>query len=474
MRYSKKLKDDNYHVILEAIFRVVKLESSNYARATKHTKTKVESRLLACAGVIRITVEVALQKLRHKTVKALVEHIIQTLPTADAGYCEPLLNDYLKALATLLGYKAHPEHFLGDEWYEVVDFCIVTIRDLIRPTESNGLTQPNGVRGLQGSSTNWNHLSRSTTPSSVRELGRKSSSNASQRASAHPCLRESDRELVLCLQHLTAVTNAPILDKSRVILSTLVELLQTYPKLSKIQQPALECINAIMPRVVANDIELALEVTKQMIPLIRRLWEMKEAPLKEAFLVFLLYGEVLLPRMLFTDEDGNCKAALTALIEVLREDYCIRRPREQLQLEDLTLCDPATCASRRRPLSITTFEVRLGSFKAEHPWCLMSISAAIMVALEVDTAVHEKATELYIGDHISKRQRLAHPIDDLFRLTQTPRLSERLYALQLLAFVFDALEFDESVLQDQLEKLLLCLSDDDASIASWAMLVMTS
>lgn len=53
-------------------------------------------------------------------------------------------------------------------------------------------------------------------------------------------------------------------------------------------------------------------------------------------------------------------------------------------------------------------------------------------------------------------------------------MPEKLYALKMLAFVFDALEFDESALQDRLGKLLLCLSDDDAVVASWAMLVMTS
>ena len=392
----------------------------------------------------------------------------------DAGYCEPLLNDYLKALATLFEYKAHPEHFLGDEWHEVVDFCIEIVRDLNRSAELDDSSRMNESRGPPGSIAHRNHLSRSATPISTGEFGRKSSSGASQRASAYHQLRDCDRDLVLCLQHLTSVSNAPICDRAHVMLTTLVELLQTYPKVTKIQQPALECINSVMSRIIANNIELALKVVRQMLPLIRRFWELKEVPLKEALLVFLSYGHVLLPRIISTEGEGDCKAALSALVEVLREDYCLRRYREQLQLEDLVFYGPTCCAFREKPLSTRALGVRLGSFKAEHPWCLISISAAIVVALEVDTIMHEQAVEPDVNDHPSKRQRLIHPLDDLFRFIKGSLVAEKLYALQMLAFVFDAFEFDESTLQDRLEALLLCLSDDDAVIASWSMLVMTS
>ena len=445
---------------MEAVFRAARLEVSSLARATKHAKPRVEARLLACAAVVRITVEVALQRLRYKTVKAIVEHIIQTLPTADAGYCEPLLNDYFKALATLLEYKAHPEHFLGDEWHELVDFCLETARDLLKPAELSDSINLNGARGLHSTGLRQDYFSRSTTPSITGEHGRKSESHTTHLNAAYPRLRECDRDLVLCLQQLTSVPNAPVFDRANVILTTLVELLYSYPKVSK-----------IMSRVVANDIELASQVMTQLLPLIRGFWEAKDAPLKDALLILLSYGEVLLPRIIRLDKTGDNKAALVALVQVLRNDYCLRRDREQLQLDDLTFYDSTCSATRQMPLSTKTLGVRSGCFRAEHPWCLISLSAAIIVALEHNTATHEHPTRPDAEGNRAKRQRLTRPIDAIFDITKE---SDKLYALQMLVFVFDSFELEEEALQGKLEMLLLCLSDDNSLITSWAMLVMNS
>ena len=226
-----------------------------------------------------------------------------------------------------------------------------------------------------------------------------------------------------------------------------------------------------MSRVVANDIELASQVMTQMLPLIRGFWEAKDAPLRDALLILLSYGEVLIPRIICLDKTGDNKAALVALVEVLRNDYCLRRDREQLQLDDLAFCDTTCSATRQMPLSTKTLGVRPGCFRAEHPWCLISISAAIIVALEHSTATHEHPTRPDAEDNRAKRQRLTHPIDDIFDLTKGP---DKLYALQMLVFVFDSLEIEEEALRGRLETLLLCLSDDNSLITSWAILVMNS
>lgn len=469
----KKVKDGGYHTILETVFRVVKLESANLVRASKSTKNKVESRLSACASTVRLIVDVALQRLRYKTIKALVEHITQTLPTADAGYCEPLLKDYLKTLVTVFDYKAHPEHFLGNEWHEAVDFCIDLACNLNRTYEPDELGFSNRVRALHGSNSRRENLSRSVTPSTFGDHGRKLGNTGSQRA-AYPHLRDNDREVLHCLRNLTSVPNTPIMDKAYKILITLVELLQSYPRISTIQQPALESINSTISRVITNDISLAIEVSNKIIPLFRQLWGSKDATLKEALLIFLSYVEVLLSRMITTDNTGDCKDALNAIVEVLRDDYCSRRHREQLQIEDLSLRDPTSRVASQIPLSTKIHEVRMGSLKAEHPWCLISSSAAVMVALEIEVGAREKPSDIDEIPVPAKRQRLIHPLDDLLHSARGSLLPEKLYALQMLVFVFDSLNLERSTLQSYLDVLLPCLSDDDGLIASWAMLAMTS
>ena len=467
-------KDDSYHTVLESVFRVAKIDKSNYARAAKSTKTKVEGRLFACAALIRTVVEVGLRKLRYKTVKALVEHIIQTLQNADGSYCEPLTADYLRALATLLEYKAHPEHFLGDDWHEVVDFCVQAARDLTRQSEFNESGLSNGGRFLNGSRSNRDGHSRSATPSTISEYGRKSSNNISQRATDSQ-LKGSDDQIVICLQHLASVPNAPISDRADVILATLVEMLQSYHKVSSTQQAAFECINSIMSRIVAINIDLPLQTMRSVIPQLQRFWEPKEgaAPLNDTLLAFLTYGEILLPRIISEDQTGDCNVTLQALVEVLRTDYCSRRHRGQLQLDDLVLLDPCGLSSRQMPLSTRTVQMRSDGLRAESSWCLLSRSAAITVALENNANAREDPMN---RDEVqdSKRQKMERPMDDILHLVKGLLLPEKLYGLQMLIFIYDSLPFDEGTLQRHLDALLPCLSDSDGSIVSWAMIAMTS
>ena len=467
-------KDDSYHTVLESVFRVAQIDKSNYARASKSAKSKVEGRLFACAALVRTVVEVGLRKLRYKTVKALVEHIIQTLPTADGGYCQPLIADYFRALATLLEYKAHPEHFLGDDWHEVVDFCVQAARDLTRASEPNESGLSNGSRFVNGSTSNRAGYGRSATPSATGDYGRKSSNSISQRATEFH-LKGSDDQVVLCLQHLVSVPNAPISDRADVVLATLVDILQSYQKASSTLQAAFECINAIMSRVVAMNVDLPLQTLKRVIPLLRRFWEPKEgaAAFNDTLLAFLSYGQILLPRMISEDQTGDCNTTLQALVEVLRNDYCSRRHRGQLQLDDLVLLDPSRSTSRQMPLSTRTIQVKLDGLRAESPWSLISRSTAIIVALEnAEIAREDPFDEEEVQD--PKRQRLERPIDDLLHHVKGLLLPEKLYGLQMLLFVYDSLSLNEATLQSHLDALLPCLSESDGSIVSWAMLAMNS
>lgn len=471
--FSKQVNDTGYHTILETVFRVAKLESSNYVRATKYTKPKVESRLSGCATLVRVVVEVGLRKLRYKTVKALIEHISQTLPTADAGYCAPLCKDYLRALAALLGFKAHPEHFLGDEWHDVVDFCLETARDLNKPIHVNESGFVNETRNLHGSASLRDSHSRSATPGTTGDHSRISSLNSSQPALFHQ-LRDSQIEIALCLQHLTSVPNAPIFDRANAIFTTIVDLLASYSRIASIQQVLFECINSVLSRVVANDVELALPIVAKTLPLFRKFWDVKDNTLKESLLVLLSHSEVLLPRLIREDSTGDRKAELGAIVDSLRDDYCARRQREQLQLEDLSVVDDNHCTLSRMPLSNKTLELRTGVLRAEHPWCLMSLSAAVIVALENDVNALESSALEHDHDYVPKRQKLTHPLEDVFAFTKGPAGSEKLYALQIFVFVFDLKECDGNALLGHLESLLPCISDDDGSIASWAILAMTS
>ena len=395
------------------------------------------------------------------------------MPTADAGYCTPLCKNYFKALATLLGFEAHPEHLIGDEWHEVVDFCLEAARDLNKSNDVNGSGPTNGIRTLNGSASRRDNLSRSVTPSATNANGRLSSFTASQPA-AYPQIRDSQLEIALCLQHLISVPNAPIFAKANAFVTTLLDLLDSYPKVAAIQQILFECLNSLMSRIIANDVALALQIVTKTLPLFGRFWDVKDNTMKEPLLVLLSFAEVLLPRLISEDTTGNLKIEFEGVVETLREDYCSRRFREQLQLDDLSPVDPISSTLPLTPLSNKTLQIRTGAFKAEQPWCLLSSTAAVMVALEHDSIARAKLVQVDEHELPPKRRKLNHPTDDLFALTKSLTPSEKLYALKVFVFVFDMVNFDEITLQGHLDMLLPCLSDDDGSIASWAMFAMTS
>jgi len=472
----KRVDDKGFHAILETVFRVVKLDSSAFAKKSKNVRStiaiKARNRLTACAGLVRTIVEVGLPKLRYRTVRAIAEHISQSLATSDAGYCQPLVFDYFKALAGLLEYKAHVEHLTTDDWRDLTDFCLDSARDINKTTDENDSYSHNGAASRNGDNSFRSRASRSGTPSLGREQGRSFGDHVSQRPT-YPILQQSNEDIVLCLQHLVSVPTAPVLDRAPVILTTLFDLLQSYPYLSKIQQAVFETISSVMSRIVVSDTALSLQTMSLLLPFIRTCWERASQTLREILLSILLQSEILLPTLLSSDSAAGSKADLSALLEISREQYCNRKHREQLHLEDMELCDQAISNKRKTPFSLTCGAVRSGAYRAEEPWTLIHVSAAICVILEKHATSGGKVEEVEELRNLPKRQKIALPLAELFQFAKGLHRHEKLYALQVLAFVFEMHEFDIGSLQTHLEMLLPGLSDDDGLVASWTMFSIT-
>lgn len=471
---SEVLADKSFHKILEALFRVTTTECSAYAKASKSVAknqaksqaSQIAGRLSACASVVRIAVELGVKKFRYKTVKAIVDHITQTVPTSDRGYCEPLAAEYFKSLRIVLEYQPHPEHLSKDEWHEVVDFCNETLHDL------NATSTGKHAHSLNGNSTmdSFNIcLSRSATPGTVSDNGRQAS-NLSAQHLVKLNLKSSVEDIVLCLKHLMLASNAPVLEKAQTTLENLCDLLTLSSRPGVLLQSVFEAINSIISRIMTDNVDLTLHIIGNLLPHIRRFWETKSRSLKDHMLVSLLYGEVYFFRLVSMDETGDCKSDLHRLLQVFRQEYCKRPEREQLQLEDLDLPDHPLEADR--PLSIQAFELRSAALKAEQPWFLLYISASIVLVFSAWDAARGRFLEHSTLEHPPKRRKLNSPVDDLLELTKTSDMLDRLFALQVLTFVFDKIVVDIDNLQHCIESLLSCLSDDTANVVSWALLAL--
>ena len=372
---KQQISDKGYHTILESLFRCTKYEVAHYARASKSSGIKAESRLATCASLLRTIVETQVRKLGAETVKALMEHIRQSLHTSNSSYCDPLIFDYVRALLHLLEYKAHIENLSSEEMHATIDICLALTNDLCQVFDTETIQSSlNTTISMNSHDPHSVRTGRSVVASMAGKVISSHSKESSQHM-AYPQLQSSAAGIVSCLQNLASVPNVPLLDRADGILAAMFNLLESYPNVNTIQRPAFETIDSLVPRVFTSNIELALRATRKCVLLIRSFWQTRAPGMKEVLLSILLHGEPLLPLLISKDDTGNCSADLSAVVEVLRQEYTERRPKDSLLMEDIDLSDYAHLPSSRPPLRCTFASLRSGSIKAEVPWCLLSLSA---------------------------------------------------------------------------------------------------
>ena len=404
--------------------------------------------------------------MRNKTVKALVDHITQTLPNSDEEYCEPLVTDYLRVLRTVLGYQPHPEHFSREEWQSTVDFSVQAIRGLIRGTGGNDAS--NG--GMSSYAAN-EYPSRSATPFASIGTGRGSSGYASQRTSKS-VLKSSTEDLVLCLKHLASVPNAPVLDRAESMLTGLLDFLHSFSAPGLAHQAAFAAINSIIARIAIDDMSLMQRSFRHAVSLIRRFWHTKSTNLKEEMLITLLQGEHYLLMTLKDDPEDCFLADIQGLQEVLREEYCKRSEREQLQVDDLSLATGISL-EEANPLNISAFGLRPRATKAEQPWAILHIYSSITVVVDAGRRSVDQKANGDNSDFPTKRRKLERPLGDLLQSVRVSLGPEKLYDLKVLAFALDRYSVSADFLRNLLDSLLPCISEGSVTVASWAMLVIT-
>ncbi len=171
-------------------------------------------------------------------VTAVVNHIIETLPTTGEGYCAPLYEDYLRTLTILLGIPHHVEHLSGEGWNELIEFCLQGIRleeqdsqksDQNGYHQSPGLTEPNSGRSTP---------SRNTKAVPIR--------------SSRPTARAGMDDLMICLECLTAAPNCPILAVSERLFEDIASALSKASPTSKSSCSAFAALNSTLLRTLTE------------------------------------------------------------------------------------------------------------------------------------------------------------------------------------------------------------------------------
>jgi serine-protein kinase ATM len=449
---------DSFHALIEALFSYARLEKASYVKNTKPTmKTKLTSRLSLCALGLRNAVQVAGHKFKTKMVTAVIHHIMETLPTTREGYCEPLCEDYLKTLTIILGIPHHVEHLSGEEWLELIDFCLQGISSVEQDSQRS---DHNGYRhspSLTEANSGRNTPSRSIKAVTIR--------------SSKPMGKISVDDLMLCLEYLTAAPNCPLLTVTHRLFDEVTGALRSSSPTNKSNQSTFAVLNSALLRSLTEKPTLSRSLALNIVPIIRRFWEKssKSPLLRDEMLITLTLVRKTYPALMSSDDRAEFEDVLESLLETLQSEYSKLFERDQIQLEDITF----SLFNANNSLNVSDMHMSLASPKAEHNWTLLQTITDLVVVIETKMSSESVESEPDSDGPPKKKLRLLRRTEELLRVACSEEPS-RVSSLQMLCFLFTRQTLDLETLTSALDGLYGILLEESTLAVSWAMLTITS
>ncbi|KAL3423235.1 ataxia telangiectasia mutated [Phlyctema vagabunda] len=457
---SDLLKDKAYHSIFEVVFKVALVEKQSFLSAKKTTTTQALTRITNCADVVRVIVRAGTPKLRVKTVHAVVDHIMQTLPNANGEYCQPLSLHYLRALTSLLEHKSHVEHLKRDKWIDIVDFCLEGLERYLEETEG----QPSG---LARSSSDLGQLVKSARNASQSQIGTVSRRNA--------------EDLLQCLQFLVSAPNSPVHERAKEITDCVLIFLRAQNlTVSQAHQLAFSILNAIISYTYVDCISLSEMIAQEVVPIIHRVWQGKTVAkdemlnsVKDEMLILLLSVHLHLERCVRDAETSDISSALRNLLKVMRMEYAKRSGRDRLLLEDVEMIDLDAKRNYDSPSRLNVFQLKPHNIRAERNWSILQVIGILeyLVSLAgIEARAEESDDDADDPQPSRKRQRLTrhsdHPVD--FLKSDDENVCSA--SLQILPFILQSCQLPCSILTELIGRLIGLVADKRAQIDSWALL----
>ena len=446
--FRKPLRDDAYHTIFEAIFSAVRTDKPYYLRQTaQRTKDAAARRLTACANVLRIAVENGTSAITSRTAAAVIDHVIDTLPDAEGGYFPPLRVDYLKCLRAMLESAPLVEHLRRKQWQSLVDFLLEGIND--GSGEDALGTSASTRRSENDHSKNSLHLSvRSSQFSSARSQGSESNN--------------SSADLVPSLSLLTAATNTPLMTRAGAIMSCMTNFLD---HATASQHDALAAFNNVLSSTVTEDLSLARSAVFDLLPVMRRLWSTKSAPVKEQMMITLILGKDVLASHEFARNTEEDRLSLINLYDAIVLEYQRRNDRDVLNIDDVRFWT----TSESQPVGLNGIVPIVESGRSLANWTIVSLMAALATIIDGFRPIGETA-QLSNGTP-KKRRKFGNRVDELLDQVLTDTGIGRARALHVIVFLLDESDDFPERVADHFLQLASYILDDDPASSSWAMLL---
>ncbi|KAI2630503.1 phosphatidylinositol 3 [Xylaria nigripes] len=465
-----KLDDKSYHRLFEALFRFTLAEKEAYYHS-KGVKSIASARLTKCAEVFRLSVEHGASKIKRKTFSAVIDHIADILPHPDDGLVPPLVSDYVKALATLLGHGANAEILAthnSDGWFTCVDFVVEIISHYAGSDDRDIDTPRASPAPSAGSSMTLPFSTSRPLNSSKRNNGKEWSP------------RGHLSNLMECLSALVSAPNAPLLQRAKEIASVAFHLLQLrYLGLSQLHQLAFAVINALLVATQTDDTAQASSLAVECLPLIIYWWQARAASKYDALLnavriemLKVLYNIHLQLKFMARQ---NCEATLFEdienLLEVLWSEYSKRDDRAQLQQDDLAYVVGHVPTHYFRTQS---FVLRSFNIEGERQWAVVQVLAMLEGILCMRGQSLRTDGEYENSEQPRKKPRKDAGIDRLRHKLRSIDHSMQFTTLQMIPFFVSDVDITAEETCELLSILLGFVANQNSRLSTWAMIACAS
>ena len=443
-------------------------EKQNFLSTKRDVKarTVTGTTLGKCGDALRAVVTVAAPKLKIKTTQAVLDHIIQALPGRGGDYVEPLFGPYVKALVTLLSHQNLVELLAasdGGTWNGCLTFALEAVAKQSGGARDSGSASRASPAPGSGQSTSLGH-----------STGR-SGTNLLQTAATGNVEKATLQDLLQVILSLLTPPNAPVLGVSGEVTTSVVQVLQLrHLGVAKLHQIAFAIMNRTLSIISANDTILALDLSRDLVPLLRFWWQARSVS-KEDAMLDSLRDEILkamfithphIARLTRTTPEDPIVQDIEDLLDLLWNEHSNPHSKTRLQLDDLTF---ATDELPRDHFRTHLFGIRPFNLAGERKWGMlqgMTLFEAILWAHGKSSAPVPSTEE---EDQPRKRR----------RTNKSTRLSPKLHfadqeaqlsCLQILPFFMSTTGVPPDELPDLLSDFIGLIGHKDGQIASWAMI----
>jgi len=212
---------------------------------------------------------------------------------------------------------------------------------------------------------------------------------------------------------------------------------------------------------------------EQALPTFRGLWNSKEILLRDEVLIFFFQIQEYLLSMAGREKGRLLVTEMERLLETMSHDYydALRGVRGHLELDDLVFSD-AQLEHETMPCQNHCFSLRKATTKSEYNWSVLHVIAFLTNWIDLHNEIEGSNVVRSGSPELHKRRRKERKFEELLGMASSSNLAEKPYILQVLSFVTARRALDEDEIRAVINNMMPWLTDANANVSSWAMIVL--